>query len=324
MVPKFRRWMTYISAQWEALRAFARSYLPTVSGALGLAKDHDLIDRAAALALFSMLTFVPALFGALSALGFFFERMAQAARAAGLSVNDSQGAVERATEVLQQALPGVTWDPSLLVQALMADRATNASLSTATALMLGLTLFSRVDNSVRVLFGRRRRSPWRAAGFFGLFFMGGSLIALILSVAAPMLDWGAQLAERGLGGIVGGNVSAWAPYIAVSQILPIAVGFFVLVGWSAGRKRLARRRLLWASGGFGALWFMGQRVFSVYVSQIIEMNAVYGTISGVVALMLWLYYAALVFLFTVAMLAAAERNANPADSGEKSALTKAT
>ncbi len=290
--------------------------VPTLSTGWNLARQHDLIDRAAALALFCLLTFVPALFGALSALGFFFDRMAHAAKVAGLSVDGTPNAVERATEMLQQALPGVTWDPSPVVQALMDDRTTNASLSTATALVLGLTLFSRIDNNVRILFGRRRRSPWRAAGVFGLLFMAASLAALMMSVAAPMIDWGAQLAEHRLASVVDGQISSWTLWIAASQVLPIALGFFVLVGWSAGRKRLARRRLLGASIGFGMLWFLGQRVFSVYVGQIIEMNAIYGTISGVVALTLWFYYASLAFLFTVALVAAAERNAKPTQTPE--------
>ncbi|MCO4762882.1 MAG: YihY/virulence factor BrkB family protein [Myxococcales bacterium] len=295
------------AARWDGFVSTARERLPVLTGALDLARETDLVDRAAALALFCMLTLVPAMFGIFSALGFVFDRIDTVAHFAGFDAKSAAAIVARATQVIQTALPGVTWDPSTLASTLVRDRAANGAFSSVTALALGLTLFSRIDNNVRVIFGRRRRSAFRAAGIFGLFFLVGSLLALILSVAAPLTSWGLHLAAKGMSTLSFGWVDGFTMVVAITQTLPIAIGFYVLVRWSAGRRRVSRRRLAAISLWFGALWFLGQRAFSLYVGQIIRMDAIYGALTGVVALMLWLYYASLAFLIGVTLLASWER-----------------
>lgn len=55
---------------------------------------------------------------------------------------------------------------------------------------------------------------------------------------------------------------------------------------------------------FGIFWFIGQRLFSMYVQNIVKMDAVYGALTGIIALLMWLFYASMGFLFAVSLLAA--------------------
>ncbi len=304
---KARRGHIWVTDYAMARLAAVRARLPVLAGAVDIARDTDLADRAAALALFCMLTFVPAMFGVFSALGYIFDHIEVVADSAGLQVTSAESVVAQVTQVIREALPGVTWDPSALANALVRDRASNGAYSSITALLLGLTLFSRIDNAIRVIFRRRKRSALRASGVFGLFFLVGSLLTLVLSIAAPLMDWGLHFAAESMSTLSLGWVDGVTLVVAATQTFPIVMGFYVLVRWSAGRQRLSRRRLLAVALVFGALWFLGQRAFSLYVGQIIRMDAVYGALTGVVALMLWLYYASLAFLTAVALLASWER-----------------
>lgn len=299
----------WVRRQLRRARDAADEHVPVLAGAVRIADSVDLAERAAALALFTMLAAVPGILGALSVAGFVFERMGDVAAWAGVQRPDGGDASARLLRVVQEALPGISWDPSKLAGALVEHRTANGLIGSIGTLIVGANLMARADAAVRTVLGRRRRSFWRAAGATSVAFVAVALLALIPSLAGPVIEWSLRLAVGSVKTISLGQVDAIALIVAVSQVIPIAALFYALVRWSSGRKRPSRRRLLAVAVVFGALWFCGQRVFSLYVSEIMGMNAIYGALTGIVALLLWLYYAALALLFAVAVLASWERDA---------------
>lgn len=292
-----------MQAKLDHLRGVAARQLPVFSRAWSIAQRAEIVDRAAALALFCMLAFVPALFGAFSVVGFVLGKMDDVAGFAGYSVAQ-EPVIERLVSLVSDVLPGVTWDPSSLATSLVKHRTYNGVVGTVGALVLGMGVFARVDASVRAVLGRRRRSAWRAAGMMTIVFFVIALLAIVLVVAAPLFEWGFRATHTGVASISSVGAS-WLPLlVSTTQTLPIALGFYVMVRWSAGSKTIAKRRIAMAALVYGLVWFIGQRAFSLYVVEIASMNAVYGTLTGVVALMLWLYYAAIAFLAVVSLLAA--------------------
>ena len=299
-----------------ALKVRLQVRLPVISRAVRIALDAEIIDRAAALALFCMLAAVPALFGTFSVLGFVIDKVDSVAGLAGYEVAH-QPIIERLVRLVQEVLPGVTWDPSTLATSLIDHRAYNGALGTFAALTLGMGVFARIDASVRAVLGRKRRSAWRAAGMMTLFFFFMALLAMLLVVAAPITDWGLRATTVGVSKISSSWVQ-WLPLIVASgQTLPVSVGFFIMVRWSAGSQTLPKTKIAIAGGLFGLLWFLGQRAFSLYVLEIAAMNAVYGTLTGVVAFLLWLYYAAIAFLVVVSLLAAWTESRRAGNSDEQ-------
>ncbi len=290
-----------------AVRVRIAKRLPVLSRAWRIAADVEVIDRAGSLAMFAILAAVPAMFGAFSALGFIFDTVDEVAHLANVTVPSEQGVIARISLMVQESLPGVSWDPATLAAALVRHRAINGFFGTFGAVLLGMGLFSRFDAAIRALFSCRKRSAWRAAGLMGLVFLIGSLLAMILAVASPLTEWGLGVAAQSVSSLSLGWVDGVAILVAGTQTLPVAIGFFVLVRWSAGRSHVGSRRLTTMSLAYGATWFLGQRVFTLYVSEIVKMDAIYGALTGLIALMLWLYYATVAFLFTVATLAAWEQ-----------------
>jgi membrane protein len=287
-------------------RAAADRHLPVLSGAVRRTLRLDLAERGAALALFTMLAAVPALLGALAVAGFVFARVTDVAGAVGVGGLDDAVARDRLLAVVREALPGVSWDPVPLAAALSEHRRSNAIVGVVGALVIGANLVARLDAAIRLVLGRPRRSFWRAAGALSIAFVAAALVAMLFSLVGPLLEWGLRLFAAGFSRLSLGWIDGIALVVAASQVLPIAIGFYALVRWSAGRGRLGRARLVAVSLVFGALWFLGQRGFSLYVSELVQMNAIYGAVTGVIALLLWLYYAAVALLFAVAVLAAWE------------------
>jgi len=290
----------------RAARTRLANRLPVLSRAWRIAADVEVIDRAGSLAMFAILAAVPAMFGAFSALGFVFDTVDEVAHLANVTVPSEQGVIARISLMVQESLPGVSWDPATLAAALVRHRAINGFFGTFGAVILGMGLFSRFDAAIRALFDCKKRSAWRAAGLMGLVFLIGSLLAMVLAVASPLTEWGLSVAAQSVSSLSLGWVDGVAILVAITQTLPVAIGFFVLVRWSAGRDHVLNRRLTTMSLAYGAVWFLGQRVFTLYVSEIVKMDAIYGALTGLIALMLWLYYATVAFLFTVATLAAWE------------------
>jgi uncharacterized BrkB/YihY/UPF0761 family membrane protein len=128
------------------------------------------------------------------------------------------------------------------------------------------------------------------------------LAALLLNLLGPLIEWGLQVAGHSVRALSLGWVDGVGLIVVLTQILPISLMFYLLVRWSAGR--VGKRRLAFTAWLFGLLWALGQRLFTLYVKSVVDMDAVYGALTGVVALLLWLFYANLAFLFTVAVVAA--------------------
>lgn len=286
-----------------ALRNRLRARLPMPFAVLDLASEADLVDRAAAVALFCMFAAVPAMFVALSVIGFLVDEVALAGHLAGESVPGMQTNTLARVEIwVHNALPGVTWNPAEFAQTLVAHKTAHGFFGTILAISLALTVLSRIDHAIRTLFHLPERSTLKAAGIFSLLVVIAAFAGILVTVFGPMLEWGARLAGRSVTALSLGHLDGWASLVAVSQTFPVAAVFYALVRWSAGQG-VARKRLLATSMGFGLLWFIGQRLFSLYVSKVVQMDAVYGALTGVVALMMWLFYANIAFLAAVAMLA---------------------
>jgi membrane protein len=278
--------------------------LPMLSLALRFAGEADVVDRAAALTLFCIFAAVPSLFVAFSVVGFLLGAVDDVTTLTGAQLELQSSTLARIGAWLRTALPGVTWNPADFAAALVRHRGTHGIVGTVLAISLSLTVFSRVDNAVRAVFGQAPRSTLRAAGYISLLVLIVAFVAMVLTIAAPLTEWGLRIAGRGIARLSFGSLDGIAIFVTASQVLPVALVFFAQVSWSV--RSVSRRRLAITSLAFGILWFLGQRLFTLYVTNVVQMDAVYGALTGIIALMLWLFYANIAFMFAVSMLAAWE------------------
>ena len=53
---------------------------------------------------------------------------------------------------------------------------------------------------------------------------------------------------------------------------------------------------------FCMLWILARKLFSVYISHITEVNVLYGSLSSVIVILMWIFYSSLALLFSVEVL----------------------
>jgi membrane protein len=67
-------------------------------------------------------------------------------------------------------------------------------------------------------------------------------------------------------------------------------------------KIFPNRRVRWREAYFGAVftgvfWEIAKYLFSMYIIRVVDYSKLYGSLSAIIILFLWLYYSAYIFLF---------------------------
>jgi YihY family inner membrane protein len=133
-----------------------------------------------------------------------------------------------------------------------------------------------------------------------LFFMANFILIILSTVISHIL-----------------NAINNTPY--VSQISQMAMTAFtshrinvlsviVLIAFYLGTIKLflnikiqLRHRLVSALV-FCLLWILARKLFSLYISHITEVNLLYGSLSSVIVILMWIFYSSLALLFSVEVL----------------------
>jgi len=53
---------------------------------------------------------------------------------------------------------------------------------------------------------------------------------------------------------------------------------------------------------FCLLWIAARKLFSLYISHITEVSVLYGSLSSVIVILMWIFYSSLALLFSIVLL----------------------
>ena len=248
---------------------------------------EEMIDRAASLTYYLMLSLFPALLVGVSLMGLLGDR-SLVARAVDYARDN--GAPPEVTDALE----------ALLIKTVSA---TGGAVSFALVLGLAVALYGMAG-----AFGAAGRALNRiydaeeTRGFVKhkLSDIAWTIVVIVLAlVALVSVFLGGELAADAFGTIGLGESAAsvwrfarWA--VAIGAVLAIYAIVF-----SAAPAVPARRRRIISPGGFVgvAAWILASVGFFVYVSNFGKYGATYGAFAGAVILLLWLYISSVAFLF---------------------------
>jgi membrane protein len=203
---------------------------------------------------------------------------------------------------LLQALHGIAPDAVVSIVAQQVQRLLEArtdALLIGTLFNLVLSLWSALQGTQVVLMALtmvNRRAEQRSfvrryvtAGVFTLYGVGLSIVTLVLIGFAP-LALALMHADAGLEALA--LVLRW-PVLGAAAV---AVSF-ILYRWGP-RRRPPPWKWLWP-GALGApiVWVLASSVFTFALREFPNFGAAYGSLASVVALMLWLYLTAQIFLY---------------------------
>lgn len=170
-------------------------------------------------------------------------------------------------------------------------------------------IFAVLAHALNVVFGlQENRRWWRRRGVALLFQMVG--MVAIVAAATAVLAGPAIIA--GLGIDAPWTALRW-PAIAVTVVAAIWILYTYLPNWDNGRSK--RRILVGALVG-AALWAATTEAFRLYVSGFGRHSRVYGFVSAVIILQLWLYLSALTVLLGAEIAAMARGWGSRENDGE--------
>lgn len=260
------------------------------------ADEDRVLGLAAETAFFAVLSFFPGLLVAVSLLGVLD---------VVVGADVAAEAQDRVVSTLRLVLSDSAAEAVEAVEALFEER--RGSLLTIATLGALLTLsggFAVAINALNLAYDAGEGRSWWRRRLLGLWLALGSLVLLVLALAAfvvgPLLGPGRRVAD--LVGLGDAFAVAW-------DVARVPVMVVLLLAWTTALYRIAPcRHLRWRDALPGAaaavlLWVLASAGLRLYVQLAADRNPVLGAFGGGVIVMLWVY------LLSIALLLGGELNA---------------
>ncbi|GAA4138044.1 YihY/virulence factor BrkB family protein [Actinomadura keratinilytica] len=245
-------------------------------------RDDNLVDWAAALTYYGVLSIFPALIVVVSLVGL-----------------SGQSGTQTLTDNIRQLPSGQPRDVLISVVEGLSDTAPTAGVLAAAGLLVALwsaskyvAAFIRAVNAVYDV--PEGRPLWKLAPLrVGLTL----LMVVLLGASALAVTFTGRLAEQagrmlGLGSafVTGWNYAKW-PVILLVVVIAVATLY-----WAAPNVRRGWRWVTPGSALAIALWIVASGGFAVYVANFGSYNATYGALAGAVIFLVWLWISNLAVL----------------------------
>lgn len=270
---RWKRRLARIPGAAVLLRAFEKSN-----------EDHAK-DMAASIAYFSFFSLFPLLVGVIAGASLFLER------------SEIQARLDR---MLSDEFPGSADFLRTNVEALIDLRGAAGIASVAGLLWSASKMFGALSRGINLAFGMPKGHPFYLSKlrYFGMTVLV-SLLLLSAVGASMALDVIAQFKPAQLGlddsalAFLGGHLASFVFVFAMVLVL------YALIPY----KRRPWKELLPGALVAALLFELGKALFVLYLENVGSLEAVYGSLTSVIVLLLWLYFSARVLLFGAELIA---------------------
>ena len=133
-----------------------------------------------------------------------------------------------------------------------------------------------------------------------LFFMSNFILIILSTVISHILNainntpYVNQVSQLAMTAFTSHRINLFSALVLIVFYL-VTIKLFLNV-----KIRLSHRLL--SAVIFCLLWIMARKLFSVYVSHITEVSVLYGSLSSVIVILMWIFYSSLALLFSVEVL----------------------
>ena len=248
----------------------------------GFLDDHAL-TRGAAIAFYAVTAIAPVLFIATTVAGIF---LGPEAASSAMRYQLTQVMTPQSADMVQYAI----------VHAIRASRSPAGTLIGIFALIFTASgVFTEIEDALNVIWGAPRNQSY----FYQI--VRGRLMSLVLVFALGFLLMVSMIFAGGIGllgrylgahtqlsNLVVGLINIGASFVLVSVL-------FAVLYKALPNKMLSWRDVMVGAMGTGLLFQLGQALIAFYLSRVVYAN-VYGAAAGVIVLLVWVYYAAQIFL----------------------------
>ena len=232
----------------------------------------------------------------------------------GSFAGSSQAAAHAIGEGIRRVLPRVTGaQTEAALESLIQGRRVAGGLGLISLLWVASGAFEMVASALTDLCGVEESRSYLRRKVTALLLMLTSAVGFLLSLAVASLATVIEAVGNSLLEAVPAEISL--PPGILLRILPAAlVGIAFLMLY-----RFAPARPIPLGAAFpgavvaGALWHVARQLFNWYLLTYARYNPVFGILGSAIALLLWLFYSALIFLLGGAIAEALHRASRPGD-----------
>ncbi|MBI3753462.1 MAG: YihY/virulence factor BrkB family protein [Deltaproteobacteria bacterium] len=247
------------------------------------------LAMAAAISFYALFSLLPLMFLLFSFIGFI--------------LGTETWLLERIIEFVKESLPSLSDSIVEDIKGLIANRTVFGWLGIIMLIWSAEFVILAIRNAMDVIFGETQKMGFIKTRFvvWGVFFIWCSvfLISIGLPVAAEILSrmkmpvWGIDISYYLA-------KSMTFQYFLPVVIMVIAAAFIFKI--MAGKNVRARHAVL-GSIIFSVLWEAAKRLFALYLAHFGSFNKMYGSLGAIMMLLVWIYYSAVIFLFSAEFIA---------------------
>lgn len=168
-------------------------------------------------------------------------------------------------------------------------------LGLAGLLWSGSRVFASLDTSLNAIWRVKNKRPYWQGRLLSIGLVPLLLLLFMGLLAATSLQ--NLLEGAAVGSALGDGTFPLLPDFT-RHVAPPLVSWAVLFSlfWLLPARRILVRSALIGSAVSALLWQVARLAFDVYLRNVDKMDAVYGTATGLVMLMMWFYYSAMTLL----------------------------
>jgi membrane protein len=264
-----------------------------VAEALSLFGEHHLTDWAAALTYYGLLAMFPGLIAVVSIVGLF---------------GDPESTTDTITQMLNEIAPNTAADSFAAPVRSVIENRNRAGiflvLGVGLAVISASSYIGAFMRAQLVIYGSESSEPfWKSRPRQMLFtlgmIVGATLITMAIVLSGPLLQ--AVADPLGVGGTA---IDVWR-VVKWPVVLAMVVLLFAGLYYVTAPSRRAGFHVVTAGSMLAvAIWGLASAGLALYVSNFGSYDKTYGTLAGVVVLLIWIW------LTNVALLLGAEMNAS--------------
>ncbi len=271
-------------------RALSRSWLGAALGAARLFCEREGVRSAAVISYFALLSFVPLVIVTLSILGFVLA-------ATGGDISESRF-LDTLLDGAEAVVPYIRDTLKDKLRSVVLSRGSSGLVGGLALMFASSLVFGSLEAALARIFDHARPRHMVLSKLLFLGFVGGlGLYLLVSSYVMSLVN--SVIVARGGESLYGYIYSSVAFLLVQSYIGSVLV--FVVLMRVFTTVRFEWKWLLCGGTVFYLLWKVSGVVFDIYVRNISRLSLMYGSISALVVLMLWVFYASVIFLYCAAL-----------------------
>ncbi len=198
-------------------------------------------------------------------------------------VGSSENLIEKIIPVLKQAFPIGIDEIIRNISAIKQTSIAVAIIGVVAFLWGAASIFRALESTLNVIWKVKKDRP-----FFkkSLLTIGSAFLVIILLIASVGLTiW--------VNAIGAGGVAKFLPEFSML----FSVFLFGLIYWFFPNRKVKFKEAYFGALFTGILWEGAKYLFSFYITKVVDYSKIFGSLSAIILLFLWIYYSAYIFLF---------------------------